>query len=638
MNRLAPNLFDRRFDDLMQLARSRLPALAPGWTDYNAHDPGVTLLELLAWVAEAQLYALGRDRRDERAGFARLMGLAPRGPRPARGLIWPDHGDAGAQAASRHPRLIPRDALVHVVDTPVPAFSLTHAIALAPLRIISLTSHLAGGGVVDQTAANARGRLAFMPFGASAGPRDILRMTFEPSGDMPFLPPDPDGDARLAIGVRVDGPYDAPRDDETPAAPVEVTLVGADARRVLPVVEDTTGGFLRTGVCVLDVSGVDRGAPPVALEFRASRGFERAPRIVRIEPNVLPVEQGRDIKRELHVAQGLPAQSFDLEAAGIAFDPQRPAVVLEVAGEGEFATWRQVERLGEWGPDDRVYSLDPVAGRARFGNGVNGSVPPAGAQILASYRVNDGAAGNVARNRRWAVEGFDVAIGVNPDPVAGGAALSGWRDDRREARREAQEAHPLVSAADLERAALALPGLAVGRTWMLQPRAGAPRAGTLTLVAMQTRAGGVEPAAIAETPRWLEAVRKRLASRIPLGAQLAVVAPRYVTFGVVCRVESAHERDPVAVAKAVETALRNRLSLVGGTAVAPQRPFGLSLTRRDVVSWLQRLPEVRRVQSLKLVRVDGTPVDEVKVARHGLPRIDFSLSSIEAVRAAGGAQ
>ncbi len=91
MKKLAPELSGRSYDDLMKSALSRLPGLAPGWTDYNAHDPGITLLELLAGATEAQLYALSRQRRDERRAFAALLGLKPRGPQPAEGLIWPDH-------------------------------------------------------------------------------------------------------------------------------------------------------------------------------------------------------------------------------------------------------------------------------------------------------------------------------------------------------------------------------------------------------------------------------------------------------------------------------------------------------------------------------------------------------------------
>src|SRR6185503_2648422 len=93
MKTLAPNLFQRRFSDLMEIGRARLPSLAPDWTDHNAHDPGITLMELLAWVAEAQLYSLSRLRRDERLAYAALLGLAPSGTLGATGLIWPDRLD-----------------------------------------------------------------------------------------------------------------------------------------------------------------------------------------------------------------------------------------------------------------------------------------------------------------------------------------------------------------------------------------------------------------------------------------------------------------------------------------------------------------------------------------------------------------
>src|SRR5689334_20064437 len=93
MSGLAPKLFDKRFQDLMQIGRALLPSLAPDWTDHNAHDPGITLMELLAWVAEAQLYSLGHMRRDERAAYAALLGVAPGGTQAAHGLIWPDRSD-----------------------------------------------------------------------------------------------------------------------------------------------------------------------------------------------------------------------------------------------------------------------------------------------------------------------------------------------------------------------------------------------------------------------------------------------------------------------------------------------------------------------------------------------------------------
>src|SRR3989442_231040 len=98
MSTLALNLFERRFSDLIKIGRARLPSLAPEWTDHNAHDPGITLMELLAWVGEAQLYSLSRLRRDERVSYAALLGIAPSGRRASTGLIWPDRLDPESPA------------------------------------------------------------------------------------------------------------------------------------------------------------------------------------------------------------------------------------------------------------------------------------------------------------------------------------------------------------------------------------------------------------------------------------------------------------------------------------------------------------------------------------------------------------
>jgi len=58
-----PSLDSRTFAQLLREGLAMLPQLAPHWTEQNASDPGVTLLELLAWRTEMDLYAL--DRLDE---------------------------------------------------------------------------------------------------------------------------------------------------------------------------------------------------------------------------------------------------------------------------------------------------------------------------------------------------------------------------------------------------------------------------------------------------------------------------------------------------------------------------------------------------------------------------------------------
>jgi hypothetical protein len=55
-----PNLDDRRFEDLVEELRTHIPGYAPGWTDHNPSDPGITFMEMLAWLAEMLLFRLNR--------------------------------------------------------------------------------------------------------------------------------------------------------------------------------------------------------------------------------------------------------------------------------------------------------------------------------------------------------------------------------------------------------------------------------------------------------------------------------------------------------------------------------------------------------------------------------------------------
>lgn len=51
----APNLDDRRYADIVAEARSLIPRYAPEWTDHNETDPGITLVQLFAWMVEMLL-------------------------------------------------------------------------------------------------------------------------------------------------------------------------------------------------------------------------------------------------------------------------------------------------------------------------------------------------------------------------------------------------------------------------------------------------------------------------------------------------------------------------------------------------------------------------------------------------------
>jgi predicted phage baseplate assembly protein len=78
-----PNLDDRRWADLVEEGRTLIPFYSPEWTDHNVHDPGITLIELFAWLAEMDIYQLNRIPQKHLRKFLPLIGIHPEPPRPA---------------------------------------------------------------------------------------------------------------------------------------------------------------------------------------------------------------------------------------------------------------------------------------------------------------------------------------------------------------------------------------------------------------------------------------------------------------------------------------------------------------------------------------------------------------------------
>jgi hypothetical protein len=68
-----PNLDDLRWDDLVAEGRSLIPASAPDWTNHNPSDPGITLIELFAFICEKLIYQLNRVSDRNVAEFLSLL-------------------------------------------------------------------------------------------------------------------------------------------------------------------------------------------------------------------------------------------------------------------------------------------------------------------------------------------------------------------------------------------------------------------------------------------------------------------------------------------------------------------------------------------------------------------------------------
>jgi hypothetical protein len=82
-----PSLDDRRYQQLVEESLARIPTHTPEWTNFNASDPGVTLIQLYAFLTESLLYRANQIPERNRLKFLQLLGVPLQPASPARGII-----------------------------------------------------------------------------------------------------------------------------------------------------------------------------------------------------------------------------------------------------------------------------------------------------------------------------------------------------------------------------------------------------------------------------------------------------------------------------------------------------------------------------------------------------------------------
>ncbi|MFN7397658.1 MAG: hypothetical protein ACK5SX_01015 [Sandaracinobacter sp.] len=595
---LSKELDNIKFDALLEMARQRLPALAKQWTDYNYHDPGIMLIELMAWLADSQVYSLARNRRDEQLGFLGLMGSRARGARPAKGMVVPTDVPDAVRPIKHHTVMKPARG-------GAPRLEAGAEITLLPVTVLRVT---AGAELQDVTSANARRGAAFAAFGPEGGGELMIELDASevPAGT---------GPVRLSLGFRVAG--------SRPDAPVQrVGRIGAyrPDGTPLPRLRDTTFALQRSGVMVFALDAADLAQPIV---LRPQMRFSFSPRLIAILPNALPVAQRANLTLTAE-GNARPGQTIDIEPATL-FDPdeagqERPwrlvdgvasLAVPSLDASGEPLAWQR-GRLDEAEPADRRFAvsqaIDATRLTLRFGNGINGQRPALRASLTIRLALSCGFAGNIAQPTRWVAE-TDRTRWQNLDPITGGADPE-TPDTALGALREHIASHrPLATSSQIEAAALALPpALGVARAhveagWQRGRRKPATPA-TRTLIVARTEPGSEDAA-------WLSEIRRRLVARIAAGERLLVVAPQYQKFTLAIALVATRGSDPARVAAAASAAVADRFD--------PDKhpwPFGRDVSATIVAGWARNVEGVTAVLEVTL-----SPSNNgiLAVARDALP-------------------
>lgn len=199
-----PDLDDRSYADLLEEARTLLPSLSPEWTNHNPSDPGITLVELLAWLVEMLVWRTNQVPDASVRAFLKLLN----------GPAWTGGGDLDQEVRATVARL--REAYRAVTPADYERLATSDFNAwLAEAR----AGEAAGGSLVEWRRVT---RLPAGPGGLPSGVAPIARARCVPrrylgAGSEAERARDMPGQVSvLVLPRRVDDPETAAREDRPP--------------------------------------------------------------------------------------------------------------------------------------------------------------------------------------------------------------------------------------------------------------------------------------------------------------------------------------------------------------------------------------------------------------------------------------
>src|SRR5438105_7912485 len=160
-----PDLDNRTFAQLVSESIGQINRLAASWPDYNASDPGIALIELIAWLSEQDLLRADRITREMSRAFLRLVGVSLHPAGIAQTVILPRN--SGAAAIGLPERTQVSDPLGAIM------FETRDPVTVSPAALVQV---LTGGSTRDVTAENA---------GIFDPAKDARIGTYPPFGDAP---------------------------------------------------------------------------------------------------------------------------------------------------------------------------------------------------------------------------------------------------------------------------------------------------------------------------------------------------------------------------------------------------------------------------------------------------------------------
>lgn len=652
---VTPKLDDRQFQDIVDEAKKRIPHYCKEWTDHNVSDPGVTLIELFAWMTDIILYRLNQVPDLHYIKFLEMLGITLREPVPAEVPVtfW-------LSQPQPIPIVIPAGTEVASTQTETErsiVFTTTADFRVEIPQLSAVNSRVTSDDGKKVFRNQNLRRLAagfegFEVFSAVPQVDDALYFGFENDLSHHILGFEMDFDPAGGAGV----------DPTMPPYMWEASTGKQEGRwRTCDVETDTTKGMNSAGRVQIHLPKMNkytvgqktlywvrvRNKEISSAERREGmQPYDKSPRLrqasVASWGGTAPAIHAQQVVKEfLGQSDGSPGQRFQLQLTPIL--RRQPGETLVVQAKGEATrTWTEVTDLADSGPDDRHFTLDSVTGELRLGPAVRqrdgtiklyGAIPPRGSNLtFARYRYGGGQEGNV---QTGVLNTLKMAIPYiarvsNRQPAWGGLDAETLESAMMRAPAMLRSRDRAVTEEDFEfLARQALPA-AIGRVKCLQPRpaeAGRIVPGqvfVLVIPRIPHPEGYLEPDQLKPRDEDIEALTAYLDDRRLLTTRLDIRPPAYHWVSVKVQLRAAPEVEEIQVEDEILARLYRFLNPLTGGPDRTGWPFDRDLFVSDVYQCLQVIPGVQFIRSVEMYvarpggEATGEPVEFIEVLAHGV--------------------
>jgi predicted phage baseplate assembly protein len=609
----APNLDDRRFQDLVDDAKRMVMRRCPEWTDHNVSDPGVTLIETFAFMTDQLLFRLNQVPDRLYVKFLELIGLRliPATPAHADVTFWlsaPAITSVGIPMGTNVATL--RTEQVESV-----VFSTDKDLQILTCALNYVATQAADADVqVDRTDETKMGQ-SFQAF--SPVPRVDDAMLVGLSNPVPNCVVRLDFDCRVeGVGVHPDHP------------PLQWEAWNGKEWRRCRVSTDETGALNTTGEIHVHVPGDHESAVlggnaagwlrarviEVAEDFPT---YQATPLVTALSASTIGGTVEADhceiIEEEiLGDSEGVPGQEFSVARAPVVLGAGQ--AMLEIMSDSGWQEWTPVHNFAGSGPADRHYILDATAGTIHFGPAIRepdgglrqyGAVPAYGATIrLRKHATGGGRIGNVGKGAIQTlkssipfvsrVENIEAAWGGVDGESLEEAKARGpilLRTRSRAVTAEDYEAITHEAAPDVARVRCVTAG-------DQDTDAGSVR--VLIVPAAADVDGKIDFAELVPGEETLARISERLDEVRLIGTRVLVSPPRYRGVTVVARVIARPRLDTSRVRAEALAALYRYLNPISGGRDGRGWDFGRPVQAGDVYALLQRVRGVDLVEDVRL--------------------------------------